>query len=169
MKAFNIIGLLTLTLWAHHALAQDLRFTQSNAIPTIVNPAFAGSSDDARVSSVYRNQWASMPGSYVAMHVAHDWYNRNLNSGFGILFSNEEAGAGGLSTTRIAGQFAYEVPLGNGWRLRPALQAGLASRSIQMQVIKWPMVLVAHVKRWIGQWNKNEDPMTNSEFLELDG
>jgi len=67
------------------------------------------------------------------MHVAHDWYNRNLNSGFGILFSNEEAGAGGLKTTRIAGQYAYEVPLGNGWRLRPALQAGLASRSIQMQ------------------------------------
>ena len=74
-----------------------------------------------------------MPGSYVAMHLAHDWYNRNLNSGFGILFSNEEAGAGGLQTTRIAGQYAYEVPLGNGWRIRPALQAGLATRSIQMQ------------------------------------
>ena len=133
MKAFNIIGLLTITLLANQAMAQDLLFTQSNAIPTIVNPAFAGSSDGARVASVYRNQWASMPGSYVAMHLAHDWYNRNLNSGFGILFSNEEAGAGGLQTTRIAGQYAYEVPLGNGWRIRPALKAGLATRSIQMQ------------------------------------
>ena len=42
MKAFNIIGLLTITLLANQAMAQDLRFTQSNAIPTIVNPAFAG-------------------------------------------------------------------------------------------------------------------------------
>ena len=118
---------------AYESEAQDLRFTQYNAIPTSVNPAFAGSMDKARLVSVYRNQWANMPGSYVGWHVAHDWYNRDLNSGFGILFSQEEAGAGGLNTTRFSVQYAYEIPLGNGWRLRPALQAGMGNRSIDMQ------------------------------------
>jgi type IX secretion system PorP/SprF family membrane protein len=129
------------------AWSQDLRYTQYNAIPTSINPAFAGSSDDARLATVYRNQWAAMPGAYVGWHVATDWYNRNLNSGFGILMSQEEAGAGGLNTTRIAGQYAYEIPLGNGWRLRPALQAAMANRSIDMgaltfgdQLIRGPEV-----------------------------
>lgn len=147
MKRILIIGALLGGLFATEGYAQDLRFTQYNAIPTSVNPAFAGSLDRARLVSVYRNQWASMPGSYVGWHVAHDWFNRDLNSGFGVLFSQEEAGAGGLNTTRFAMQYAYEVPLGNGWRLRPALQAGIGNRSINMhqltfgdQLIRGPQV-----------------------------
>lgn len=146
MKALPIFICAAL-LFQQDSFAQDLRYTQYNAIPTSVNPAFAGSLDDARFVSVYRNQWAAMPGAYTGWHVAHDWYNRNLNSGFGFLFSQEEAGAGGLKTTRIAGQFAYEIPLGNGWRIRPALQAGIGSRSINMyqltfgdQLIRGPQV-----------------------------
>ena len=139
--------ILALGLSFGQAWSQDLRYTQYNAIPTSVNPAFAGSLDDARLATVYRNQWAAMPGAYVGWHVAADWYNRNLNSGFGILMSQEEAGAGGLNTTRIAGQYAYEIPLGNGWRLRPALQAALANRSVDIsqltfgdQLIRGPQV-----------------------------
>ncbi|MDA1336064.1 MAG: PorP/SprF family type IX secretion system membrane protein [Bacteroidetes bacterium] len=132
MKAITILTM-AIGLCSAQAWSQDLRYTQYNAIPTSINPAFAGSMDDARLATVYRNQWASMPGSYTGWHVAADWYNSNLNSGFGILMTQEEAGAGGLSTTRIAGQFAYEIPLGGGWRLRPALQGAFGNRSIDMQ------------------------------------
>lgn len=133
MKRILLIVALLGGIFGIEIQAQDLRFTQYNAAPTSINPAFAGSLDQARLVSVYRNQWANMPGSYVGWHVAHDWFNRDLNSGFGILFSQEEAGSGGLSTTRFALQYAYEVPLGDGWRLRPALQAGIGNRSINMQ------------------------------------
>ena len=91
MKRILIIGALLGGLFALESQAQDLRFTQYNAIPTSINPAFAGSLDEARLVSVYRNQWASMPGSYVGWHVAHDWFNRDLNSGFGMLFSATNA------------------------------------------------------------------------------
>ena len=90
MKAICTL-ILALGLSFGQAWSQDLRYTQYNAIPTSVNPAFAGSLDDARLATVYRNQWAAMPGAYVGWHVAADWYNRNLNSGFGILMSQEEA------------------------------------------------------------------------------
>ena len=133
MKRILLIVTLLGGVFGMESHAQDLRFTQYNAVPTSISPAFAGSLDRARLVSVYRNQWANMPGSYVGWHVAHDWFNRNLNSGFGVLFSQEEAGSGGLSTTRFALQYAYEVPLGNGWRLRPALQAGIGNRSINIQ------------------------------------
>jgi len=75
MKAIYILSI-ALGLSAGQSWAQDLRYTQYNAIPTSINPAFAGSLDEARLVSVYRNQWAAMPGAYVGWHVAADWYNR---------------------------------------------------------------------------------------------
>ena len=57
MKAICTLTRLGLVLWASVEL--DLRYTQYNAIPTSVNPAFAGSLDDARLATVYRNQWAA--------------------------------------------------------------------------------------------------------------
>ncbi len=114
------------------ATAQDMRFTQYNALPTSLNPGYVGVTERAQLASLYRSQWSSLPNGFVGWHVAHDWYNRNLNSGFGVLFSNEQAGAGALATTKVALQYAYEVPLVNGWRFRPALQLAGANRSIDM-------------------------------------
>ena len=62
MKAICTL-ILALGLSFGQAWSQDLRYTQYNAIPTSVNPAFAGSLDDARLATVYRNQWAAMPGA----------------------------------------------------------------------------------------------------------
>lgn len=115
------------------AQAQDMRFTQSNAIPTSYNPAYAGLGDGASLVTIYRNQWASLPNAFKGYHVAHDWFDRELNSGFGVLFSTEEAGAGALRTSRVAAQYTYEIPLGrSGWRFRPALQVGAGNRAIDL-------------------------------------
>ena len=117
---------------SHEVAAQDMRFTQYNAIPTAVNPAYAGVMDRARLVSIYRDQWSGMPNGFVGYHVGYDWNNRDINSGFGVLFSKEQAGAGALSTTRIALQYAYDVNFGNGWSFRPSLQIGGANRSVDM-------------------------------------
>lgn len=113
--------------------AQDMRFTQSNAVPTSFNPAYAGLGEGANLVTVYRNQWAALPNAFRGYHVAHDWFDSELNSGFGVLFSQEEAGAGGLRTTRVAAQYTYEVRLGDGgWRFRPALQVGAGNRAVDL-------------------------------------
>ena len=114
------------------ASAQDMRFTQYNAIPTAVNPAYAGITDRARLTSIYRNQWSGMPNGFIGYHVGYDFYNRDAHSGFGVLFSKEAAGAGALSTTRIAIQYAFDANFGNGWSFRPAMQLGGANRSVDM-------------------------------------
>ncbi|MGA1374810.1 MAG: type IX secretion system membrane protein PorP/SprF, partial [Flavobacteriales bacterium] len=96
--------------WGGHLGAQDMRFTQYNALPTSLNPGYVGVSERSQVASLYRSQWSSLPNGFIGWHVAHDSYNRRLNSGFGILFSQEQAGAGALGTTKVALQYAYEVP-----------------------------------------------------------
>jgi|Wag4MinimDraft_19_1082662.scaffolds.fasta_scaffold20217_1 type IX secretion system PorP/SprF family membrane protein len=123
-------------------VAQDMRFTQYNAIPTSLNPAYAGASDHSRLVTAYRNQWSALPQAYTGWHVAHDWYQRDIRSGFGVLFSNELAGSGALRNARAAFQYAYEIPLGGGRRIRPALQAALGNRSIDMSRLTFSDQLV---------------------------
>jgi hypothetical protein len=41
--------------------AQDQQFTQFNAAPTSFNPAYAGVSGQARLATLYRAQWTSLP------------------------------------------------------------------------------------------------------------
>lgn len=137
MKSLRSLALLASLGWGwvggpNEAAAQDMRFTQYNAIPTAVNPAYVGITDRARLTSIYRNQWSGMPNGFVGYHVGYDWYNRDVNSGFGVLFSKEQAGAGALSTTRIAVQYAYDANFGRGWSFRPSLQLGGANRSVDM-------------------------------------
>jgi type IX secretion system PorP/SprF family membrane protein len=45
--------------------AQEFHFTQFNAVPLVLNPAFTGMTEGAvRVSAIYRNQWASITAPY---------------------------------------------------------------------------------------------------------
>ena len=128
-----LVLLVSLVCLVSPGFSQDMRFTQANAIPTSFNPAYAGLGEGANLVTVYRNQWASLPNAFRGYHVAHDWYDEELSSGFGVLFSQEEAGAGGLRTTRVAAQYTYEVLLGDGgWRFRPALQVGAGNRAVDL-------------------------------------
>jgi hypothetical protein len=101
MKSFFLAAVWSLGVGSA-LLAQDMRFTQYNAIPMSLNPAYAGASDQSRLITAYRNQWSALPQAYTGWHVAHDWYQRDIRSGFGILISNELAGSGALRNARAA-------------------------------------------------------------------
>jgi len=45
-------------------LAQDQQFTQFYAVPTAMNPAFAGANLQSRFAMQYRNQWLGIPKGY---------------------------------------------------------------------------------------------------------
>ena len=50
LVVFFVVGL-------NKTLAQDPQFSQFYAAPLYLNPAFAGSAQEARVGINYRNQW----------------------------------------------------------------------------------------------------------------
>jgi len=112
------------------AVAQDPHFTQFYAAPTHLSPAFAGTTVQSRFALQFRDQWPSIPGAFVSYNLAADQYLSNLNSGIGLLATYDRAGTGGLSSTSIALQYAYEIKLKHKVFLRPALQFGYASRSV---------------------------------------
>ncbi|HIB77324.1 MAG TPA: type IX secretion system membrane protein PorP/SprF [Flavobacteriales bacterium] len=124
--------LLALAWFTSPVSAQDMHFTQYNAAPTSINPGYAGATGQARAVTLYRAQWASLPQAYTGFHFAYDRPTFDHNGGIGVLISHEEAGAGALRSSRVALQYAYEFQLGPRTFVRPALQAGVVSRAVNL-------------------------------------
>jgi len=126
----NIHILLILLAIVSDVLGQDQQFTQFYAVPCYINPAFAGASVQSRISAQYRNQWSAIPGGFSAFNLAYDQFLPNINSGMGLFINYDKAGSGGLKTTGVHYQYAYEARIKRNWFFRPALQFGYVTRSI---------------------------------------
>lgn len=110
--------------------AQDTRFSQFYAAPLHSNPGFTGATIEHRFVLNYRNQWPSIPGGFEAIHASYEYNASDLNSGFGIIMSREEAGSFGLTTNLFALSYAYRFRLDRKTYLQPGLKLGFASRGI---------------------------------------
>lgn len=112
------------------ASAQDMHFTQFYASKNYLNPAFTGAHGCTRVSSVYRDQWPSIPGRFVSAAFSLDHNFQAYNSSAGILITNDIAGTSRLRSTGVNLQYAYEIPVNDEIKVRAGLQAGLNTRSL---------------------------------------
>ncbi|MCB9361057.1 MAG: PorP/SprF family type IX secretion system membrane protein [Flavobacteriales bacterium] len=101
--------------------AQDMQFTQFNAAPLYLNPAFTGSTIQHRFASSYRNQWTAIPGHYNNFAFSYDYNLADFNSGIGLVFAREQAGTAGLSTTETGLLYSYRFLL----KKQVYIQAGL--------------------------------------------
>ena len=135
MRKIYIMLCALLSGWA--SWAQDQQFTQFYALPTYMNPAFAGASVQSRISTQYRNQWGAIPGGWQSGNFAYDQYVHNLKSGVGVLLNYNKAGSGGLRNSSIAFQYAYEAKIKRNWFFRPSLQFGYTSRNIDFSKLKF--------------------------------
>ncbi|MEM9024714.1 MAG: PorP/SprF family type IX secretion system membrane protein, partial [Bacteroidota bacterium] len=111
-------------------VAQDRQFSQFYASQAALNPAFAGNTIQGRLSSNYRKQWPGVSGGFTTFMVAYDHNLHRYNSGLGLVITRDRAGSGGLSTTSIAGQYAYHLQLSRSLRLRAGLQLGYGYNSL---------------------------------------
>jgi len=112
--------------------AQDAHFTQFYAAPTLLNPAFVGTSVQSRFGMNYRNQWPALPQAFVTYNAYYDQYLPEINSGIGIMVNHDKAGVGALTNTSLALQYAYELRLSRNFSLRPALQMGYTRKTLHM-------------------------------------
>ena len=111
-------------------LGQDIQFTQFYAAPTYLNPAFTGANACSRLSTNYRDQWPSLPGTFVSYTLSYDHYVPSLSSGIGFLLTNDKAGSGNLRTTNYNLLYAYQLPIGRRWVARMGFQGAYAVRGI---------------------------------------
>lgn len=134
MKSYRktrlVLGVILLIINCQVSNAQDMQFTQFYAAQTYLNPAFTGIHGCSRVSSNFRDQWPSIPGSYISYTLSYDQYVSEYNSSFGVLLTNDKAGSGKLRSTGINLLYAYELPLTKTLMIRAGLQGGINSRNI---------------------------------------
>ncbi|SHL25933.1 type IX secretion system membrane protein, PorP/SprF family [Chitinophaga jiangningensis] len=78
--------------------------------PYMANPSFAGLDSGLHISIAYRKQWTDMPGSPQTKLLAANGYIGH-RVGAGLQVYNDVAGL--LSNTRVAGTYAYHLPLGD--------------------------------------------------------
>lgn len=92
---------------------QDIHFSQVDADPVLLNPAYSGFyQGTGRVGMLYRNQWATVSIPYQTFAFSGElalWRSRNMNSGLsaGLLFFNDHAGTLHYGTTSGHLSLAY--------------------------------------------------------------
>ncbi|GAB4244987.1 MAG: hypothetical protein Kow0027_05050 [Saprospiraceae bacterium] len=108
--------------------AQDPVFTQFNATPLAINPAFAGTTHAPRFAASYRNEWPSHSDAgvtaYATYAASYDEFFTPFNSGFGLMVMTDDAGGGLLKTSMVNAAYAYQVSVSNDFGMKLGIQAG---------------------------------------------
>ncbi len=104
----SILSILFIVLISYkEGVSQDIHFSQNDVIPLYLSPANTGEGCDVRAFLNHRSQWAAVTVPYVTFSAAADkklsgykWLNGH-DAGVGIILSNDKAGDGEFTTTRI--------------------------------------------------------------------
>lgn len=154
------------------AFAQDIHFTQFDASPLTINPAFTGGFDGTvRAAAIYRDQWRSILGSDAAFKTISASVDapilRDLSVddylAAGIQLYSDKAGDGNLSNTSVLASIAYHKFLGGGNSTDPnkvltvGLQGGYSSKSVDLSKLYFSDEYI----------NGNFNPGTSSEYQNL--
>lgn len=110
--------------------AQDPQFSQFYAAPLYLNPALAGSTNQARAGINYRNQWPAIDANFTTMSFFADYFIEDKNSGVGLLVTRDREGLAGLRSTSIALQYSYELQLTDYLGFRPGVQLAMYNRDV---------------------------------------
>lgn len=128
---YKLVAVLVLMLLAGGTVtAQDPQFSQFYAAPLYLNPAFAGSTGQARIGTNYRNQWPAINANFNTISAFGDFYVESKNSGVGVIINHDREGLLGLQSTSIGAIYAYELKITKGLSFRPGVQASIYNRSI---------------------------------------
>lgn len=126
----KIIFVISLLLIVVESIGQDMQFTQFNAAPLYLNPAFTGATVEHRFATNYRNQWAGIPGHFVNSTFAYDYNLSEFNSGLGLIFARERAGTGALGSTEMGLLYSYHFKIDKKIMIQPGIKFNYITRSV---------------------------------------
>jgi len=117
---------------------QDVQFSQYYAAQTYLNPGFAGAVHVPRLIFHQRLQWPRLDSKYITSLLSFDGFSEKYRSGYGVMLFYDNLGANNISTSEIHFQYSYELPLSQKVTIRPGLQLGFVSRSINYSNLTFP-------------------------------
>lgn len=131
VRNLMILTLLGMFIWGN-ANAQDPQFSQFYNAPLYLNPAYTGTGPKAhhRFVANYRNQWPAISTAFRTAAFSYDYYHRKLNSGFGLMVTQDVAGTANLKATNVGLLYSYKIHLANKWVITPGIHFSYSMRSI---------------------------------------
>lgn len=107
----GVMGFICCLLFIPAHAQVSKQFSQYVFSGLTINPAYAGYKQDWNLNSVYRQQWAGVPGSPTTTSITLDGLTSIVDErmAVGLELSNEKLGAQG--TTDIYGSYAYRIPM----------------------------------------------------------
>ncbi|PKP08287.1 MAG: hypothetical protein CVU09_16505 [Bacteroidetes bacterium HGW-Bacteroidetes-4] len=109
-----------------YSRAQDVPYSQHYSNLTYLNPAFAGTRESMRMNLFYRNQWPKSGAGFQSFGAAFDLPIEKFNSGFGVIVTNEMAGA--YMQPSVDFIYSYQIKPFPDAYLSMALQGGLVQK-----------------------------------------
>jgi type IX secretion system PorP/SprF family membrane protein len=128
--------LLSLLVSSRKMYAQEGHFTQFFNAPVYVNPAEAGAEKDIiRVGLNYRRQWVKIASGFTTQALAADM--RLGKFGYGVLVSNNNAGASSLVRSNFMFNIARKLMLDSNNILGMGVQVGFANQNFNASQLKF--------------------------------
>lgn len=125
---FVCFALLVVVSGVHAFAQQDPLYSQYLNNPLVLNPAYAGLTDNLNVSLSYRNQWEALPGAPQTINANGHISLLNNRMGAGLMFVSDRIGSSTIN--ELFASYSYRVQIDDGKTLSFGLQAGLANYQI---------------------------------------
>ena len=107
---------------------QDPLYAQYITNPFVINPAYAGLTNNLNFFLNYRNQWAGFEGSPKTINFNGHISLRNNQMGAGLMVVSDQIGNSKI--TEVFGSYSYRINLTDDKILSFGLQAGMANYQI---------------------------------------
>lgn len=129
ISRLETICILMLSLFCVPVSAQqDPLYSQYLNNPFVLNPAYAGLTNNLNLSVSYRTQWAGFAGSPKTINANGHMSLANNKMGLGLMVVSDQIG--GSVVNEVFGSYSYRINLTEDKVLSFALQAGFANYQI---------------------------------------
>lgn len=124
--------------FAGNMRAQSPVYSQYYAAPLQLNPAFAGNTIAPFINMNYRSNWTNIPTAYQTFGVSYSQFFEDLNSGFGLTATTDDAGQGLIVTNRFTGVFSYKLSVNEDFALKFGVEAGFIQSRLGWEFLEFP-------------------------------
>jgi len=114
------------------SFSQDPIFTQFYAIPTLNNPAFAGSEGNTRLGMGYRSQWMTNRYNLSTFYISADKYIESINSGIGISILDQNESLTGYNYLLLEASYSFHIQITDQWTFFPGLSVGYGFKQFDL-------------------------------------
>jgi len=133
-----VFGVVMIACLSTVVSGQDAHFSQFYSNPMHLNPSMAGAGlCGGRFNMSYRDQWPGIPNAYKTFGASYDQSLGDQKGGFGVMFLNDVAGDGQLTTNHISAAYAYRITLNRNWQIQAGLQGSYVERSVDWSKLRF--------------------------------